>query len=164
MISSLGWIVLDDRHKRDVMETIALFREPGTVDELGIGTVRDAFSDLLFPGTSVLQTRAKYLLFVPWIFDSVRAEGLVGDAALRTARHREVELITALLAHERPVRRTRSRGSSAGRRRRRLKRMPSEVYWLGTAAVRDPALECRHHGLLPKPATLTARTAAGEPG
>ena len=50
MTSSLGWIVLDDRHKRDVMETIALFREPGTVDELGIGTVRDVFSDLLFPG------------------------------------------------------------------------------------------------------------------
>lgn len=135
MTSSLGWIVLDPKHKRDVMETIALFREPGTVDELGIGTVRDAFSDMLFPGTSVLQTRAKYLLFVPWIFDSVRGDGLVGDAAFRAARHREVELIRALLAHERQMG-ERVPGIIGRQAQARLKRMPSEVYWLALQRYR----------------------------
>lgn len=40
---------------------------PGTLDELGIGHVRDAFSDCLFPGFSTIQTRAKYFITVPRI-------------------------------------------------------------------------------------------------
>ncbi|WP_408647239.1 DUF6361 family protein [Tessaracoccus coleopterorum] len=38
------------------------------MDELGIGQIRDVFSNVLFPGTSVTQTRARYLLLVPWAF------------------------------------------------------------------------------------------------
>ena len=38
------------------------------LDELGIGTVRDAFSDMLFPGISTLQTRAKYFVILPYLF------------------------------------------------------------------------------------------------
>lgn len=38
-------------------EVIALFAESGTVDDIGIGVVRDAFSDLLFPGLFTVQTR-----------------------------------------------------------------------------------------------------------
>lgn len=49
-------------------DAIQMFREEGAVDELGIGRIRDAFSDRLFPGTSVLWRRARYLLFVPWIY------------------------------------------------------------------------------------------------
>jgi len=30
--------------------------------------VRDAFSDLMFPGTSTAQTRATYFLLVPWYY------------------------------------------------------------------------------------------------
>ena len=77
-------------------------------------------------------------------------------AALRTARHREVELITALLAHERQSGRT-VPGIIGRQARATLKRMPSEVYWSGTAAVPDPALECRNHRLLPQPAALNAQ-------
>ncbi len=47
---------------------LQLFSDKGTVDDLGIGTVRDAISNSLFPGTSVIQTRARYFLFVPWLF------------------------------------------------------------------------------------------------
>jgi len=42
-----------------------LLAEKGVVDELGIGVIRDAFADLLFPGISTIQTRAKYFLIVP---------------------------------------------------------------------------------------------------
>ena len=34
-----------------MMDVIDLFRENGTVDELGLGTIRDAIADRLFPGT-----------------------------------------------------------------------------------------------------------------
>ena len=50
---------------RDVLD---LFREQDTRDELGIGVIRDAFADLLFPGTTTIQTRARYFLLVPWVY------------------------------------------------------------------------------------------------
>jgi hypothetical protein len=30
--------------------------------------VRDAFSEMLFPGLSTVQTRARYFLLVPWAY------------------------------------------------------------------------------------------------
>lgn len=65
MASTIGWLDQSEEQQRKMREVIALFAEPGTVDELGIGVVRDAFSDLLFPGLSTVQTRIRYFLFVP---------------------------------------------------------------------------------------------------
>ncbi len=45
-----------------------MFSQPDSRDELGLGSIRDALSDTLFPGTSVLLTRARYFLFVPWLY------------------------------------------------------------------------------------------------
>lgn len=41
---------------------IDLFDEKDTRDELGLGAARDALSDLMFPGTSTIQTRLRYML------------------------------------------------------------------------------------------------------
>ena len=68
MTSSFGWLDHSEQQRRQMLEIVDLFREKGTLDELGVGQVRDAFADIFFPGTSTLQTRARYLLFVPWIF------------------------------------------------------------------------------------------------
>lgn len=64
----LGWVDFSSDDRTRVQEVLALLKEPGTLDELGIGQVRDAFSDLLFPGFSTIQTRARYFLAVPHIF------------------------------------------------------------------------------------------------
>ena len=45
-----------------------MFLQRESRDELGLGRIRDALSDTLFPGTSFLLTRARYLLFVPWLY------------------------------------------------------------------------------------------------
>ena len=45
-----------------------MFSQQESRDELGLGRIRDALSDTLFPGTSVLLTRARYFLSVPWLF------------------------------------------------------------------------------------------------
>ena len=61
------WVHADrmvDFSKTERDKVVSILRLLGTqtaLDELGIGTVRDAFSDMLFPGISTLQTRAKYL-------------------------------------------------------------------------------------------------------
>ena len=63
----IAWLDTSSDEQRRVRELIALFAQSESRDELGIGQVRDAFSEMLFPGTSVIQTRARYFLFVPWI-------------------------------------------------------------------------------------------------
>lgn len=64
----LGWVDFSSTDRDQVAKILAMLREPGTLDELGIGQIRDAFADLLFPGFSTIQTRAKYLITVPRIF------------------------------------------------------------------------------------------------
>lgn len=64
-----------------------MFRDQGAVDELGMGRIRDAFSGRLFPGTSVQWRRARYLLFVPWIYDCLEhGAGAPGTAEDRSRK------------------------------------------------------------------------------
>lgn len=91
MSSSIAWLDIDDAERRKMRELVALFRVKGAVDELNIGRVRDTFSDRLFPGTSTLWSRAKYLLFVPWMYE-LMAEGKAGrgsgDEQIRLVQRR----------------------------------------------------------------------------
>jgi hypothetical protein len=124
-MSVFAWLDYDEAERRRMQEAIELFRESDTIDELGIGSVRDAFSNLLFPGTSVLQTRARYLLFIPWVYRRLERAHLGSNEVTAAARRDEVRLIFALLegGEERDV--------IGGRARERLIRLPSEAYWSG---------------------------------
>lgn len=62
----------------------------GVRDEVGFLTIHQRYADRFFPGTSVLHTRARYALFVPWLFEDLA--GLTGPAAVRALREREREL------------------------------------------------------------------------
>jgi hypothetical protein len=106
-----------------MQEAVELFREQGTLDDLGFGSVRDAFSNLLFPGTSVLHTRARYFLFIPWIYRRLEYEGVDSrDVAVRARRY-EVRLIDALHAG------AETRGVIGERAGADLKQLPSTAYW-----------------------------------
>ena len=51
------------REEREtIKELLKVLGESGSLDELGVGIVRDSISDLLYPGTSFLHTRAKYYI------------------------------------------------------------------------------------------------------
>lgn len=112
-----------------MQEAVELFREQGTVDDLGIGSVRDAFSNLLFPGTSVLHTRARYLLFIPWIYCRLEREGVSSRDIAARARSAEIRLISALLA------KGEKRGVIGERARANLKQLPSAAYWSGLGVL-----------------------------
>jgi hypothetical protein len=61
MPSAVGWIDFSSEHRDKVRMALDLIGKPaGILDELGIGPVRDAIADRLFPGISTIQTRAKY--------------------------------------------------------------------------------------------------------
>lgn len=127
--SVFGWLDYDDRDRLQMMEIVNLFREKSTLDELGSAQVRDGFSDHFFPGTSTVQTRARYFLFVPWIQMLVDQEGLEGAEAARRERVLNSQLVKSLIADDD----TRSGiiGRYAGES---LQRLPSYGYWTGLSA------------------------------
>ena len=67
-MSSLAWIDFDEAERQRAQRIMALFQERETRDELGLGGIRDSIADQLFPGTSTIQTRLRYMLFIPWLF------------------------------------------------------------------------------------------------
>lgn len=68
MPSHIAWLDASSEEQRRMRDIIRLFAERESRDELGLGQIRDAIADALFPGTSTLLTRARYLLFVPWAY------------------------------------------------------------------------------------------------
>lgn len=126
--SSLGWLDLDAAASERVATLLRSLEEPGTIDALGLGSIRDAFSDMLTPGTSTVQTRLRYFIFLPWIFQRLEADGTPPARFARKLRDYEVKLIDCLL-HLGPEERV--IGSIA---RRALRRMPSDIYWAGMMA------------------------------
>ena len=124
MEPTLTWLDLTATDRDKMRRVLDLFNEQGTIDEMGLGTLRDTLSDALFPGTSTIQTRLRYMLFVPWIYRRLEHGRTPGDVEQK-AREAELRLIEPLLASEDDdgVIGARSRGS--------LRRLPSAVYWAG---------------------------------
>ena len=121
--SSLGWLDLDGAASERVATLLRSLEEPGTIDALGLGSIRDAFSDMLTPGTSTVQTRLRYFVFLPWIFQRLEAEGVPPANFARKLRDYEAKLIDCL----RPLGSNQGViGRIAGRS---LRRMPSDIYW-----------------------------------
>ena len=104
-----------------------LFSEQGTLDEMGLGSLRDALSDALFPGTSYIQTRLRYVLFVPWIYQRLEQRLVGGRNVTQAARRVEVELIPRL------ERSPDAEGVIGVLARGSLVRLPSSVYWSSIA-------------------------------
>lgn len=130
--SVLSWLSHSESERRRALEVVDLFSEEGTRDELGIGRIRDAFSERLFPGTSTIQTRAGYFLFVPWIYRDLERRRVSSADIARRARRSEVRLIDALAESDDPE------GTIGIQARGTLERFPSQIYWggLGTWGIR----------------------------
>jgi hypothetical protein len=128
MASSLTWIDHDAAARERSLRILSLFQEKESRDELGLGGIRDAFADRFFPGTSTIQTRLRYFLFVPWIYQRLEAQRVPTAQFAARARRLEIDLIAPLLANED---RAGVFGRTAGRG---LKRLPSSVYWAGLGA------------------------------
>jgi hypothetical protein len=125
MPSTFTWLDYSEHERRKMLDVIELFGEKTTRDELGLGGVRDAFADLLFPGTSTIQTAAKYFLLVPWGYLTLENKRTNSSKIGLRARKLEIEL----------ARRLEEAGATDGvigrRAKEKLQRLPSSVYWQG---------------------------------
>jgi hypothetical protein len=141
MASVFAWLDTDDEQQQQMRILIDLFKDEGTVDELGIGMIRDAFSNALFPGTSILHTRCRYLLFNAWLLGDTARHRYPTDKAIRQLRAAEVRLITALLDGGE------STGVIGSQAKAKLKQMPTSMYWaaLGRYGIRSWDLSVAAH-------------------
>ena len=125
MTSAFTWLDYSEAERRKMLDVIDLFGEKTTRDELGLGGVRDAFADLLFPGTTTIQTRAKYFLFVPWMYLDLERKKVTSSKIRGRARDFEIWLAKKLGDADGVI------GKVA---KESLKRLPSSVYWQGLSA------------------------------
>jgi hypothetical protein len=124
-MTSFTWLDYSEHERRQVMEVMDLFGEDETRDELGLGTIRDGFADLLFPGTSTIQTRARYFLFVPWICQELEGKQTSSRLMNDRARILQGRLRDALIKGGEAT------GVIGFRAGLNVQRLPASVYWFG---------------------------------
>ena len=122
MEPTLTWLDLTASDRDKMRRVLDLFKEQGTVDEMGLGSLRDILSDALFPGTSYIQTRLRYVLFIPWMYQQLESRKVNPADVARQARKAETDLIGALADSE-------DEGVIGVRAGDSLARLPSSVYW-----------------------------------
>ncbi|AKJ95336.1 hypothetical protein TVD_08165 [Thioalkalivibrio versutus] len=127
--SRIAWLDHDAEARERSIRVLAMFGERDTRDELGLGSIRDNLADLLFPGTSTIQTRLRYMFFVPWVYQQVESElargALEADRVPARASDLEFRIVDALLDSDDQA------GVFGVGSGRTLKRLPSSVYWAG---------------------------------
>ena len=124
-MSAFVWLDYSEHERRKMLDVVDLFREHDTRDELGIGSVRDAFADLLFPGTSTIMTRARYFLLVPWMYQRLEESHISSAQIADKARRAEIGLVEVIEQSDD------NEGNIGKVAKTTLKRLPSSVYWQG---------------------------------
>ena len=85
----LGFINFNTEEKQKVYKVLQIVRESQAIDELGIGRIRDVFSNTLFPGMSTLQHHAKYFAVLPSLYYQLTKESFHN---VREVRKRIIDL------------------------------------------------------------------------
>ena len=89
-LSNFGWSYLSRNALRRAEHQLSGAGE-GVRDEIGFLILHQRYADYFFPGTSVLHTRLRYALFIPWIYQTLFEEAVPGRVADRLERQ-EVRL------------------------------------------------------------------------
>ncbi|MFZ2510656.1 MAG: DUF6361 family protein, partial [Gordonia sp. (in: high G+C Gram-positive bacteria)] len=141
--STFTWMQFDTDQAQQARELVRALSEPSTLDSIGIGSIRDGFADILFPGTSTLHTRAIYALAIPWAMQHVARRRPKNNKQYdQWLKDAELKTIGALIDGN-PANETGIIGRTA---QGGLRRMPSEAYWnaLGVWGIRhSPNLGAR---------------------
>lgn len=96
--------------------------QKGVRDEIGFLLVHQRYADRFFPGTSVLHTRLRYALFVPWIYRDERLKPTKGLRTQEGVKRREYLLTGRLIEEPYGVIGSRNYPAPVDQR-------PSQVYW-----------------------------------
>jgi len=127
MPSTLSWVDFDSEAQQRTHRILKQFDARDTRDELGLGSIRDAISDSLFPGTSVLHTRLRYMLLVPWTYLALEKKQVRSSKIQDLARSRQLDVAKFLKKNVTDE----GLGVIGGSVGDKLKTLPSAIYWSG---------------------------------
>lgn len=131
-MSSLGWIDFSSEHREKVKTVLDLLKKPGVIDELGIGVIRDAFADRMFPGISTIQTRAKYFTLVAYRVQTfIERSGNRETLENYLGRHEKMDRIKLVENHGENGELGIVGGTFGSDWSRDVIRKPSSIYWNG---------------------------------
>lgn len=126
----LGWVDYSREERETIKELLKVLGESGSLDELGVGIVRDSISDILYPGNSVLHTRAKYYILIPELFKKAMKSGLTTGAEVRNLINTDQDRIARALRRAVDEETgTKAAGIIGGRSDRGVKMKPTRIYW-----------------------------------
>jgi Family of unknown function (DUF6361) len=127
-LNFLGWVDHDNEHEQSILRALGAARGHDARDELGLGTIRDSFADLFFPGLSTIQERVRYFLFVQWCCEIAARQG-GAERIVAELLKAEIALIKTLS----PL--GEGEGVIGIQSQEDLERMPSEIYWNGLSIL-----------------------------
>lgn len=137
-MATIGWIDFSPNDRHRIGSVLEMLQPNGVVDELGLGTIRDAIANQLFPGISTIQTSAKYFFIVPYILYDYQLMKPYKRNSITSSKYmeeKEYEIMWDLAEkynHER----------GAGvigilkKRKQKIVRRPSAIYWNGLYTYR----------------------------
>jgi Family of unknown function (DUF6361) len=132
-MATIGWIDFSTNDRNRVGSVLDLLRPEGMVDELGMGTIRDALANQLFPGISTIQTRAKYFFIIPYIlydYQAAKPAQRRGKTPSRFLEDKEYDVMWQLAEKYNYVEGNGVIGISK-RKPNKIVRRPSAIYWNG---------------------------------
>ncbi len=128
---AIGWMDFSRSDRERALGVLDRLTEDAILDEMGVGPLRDAFADRFFPGTSTLQTRAKYFFLVPYLLMDL-------DEATRGVTVWKSLQDKADAAEQASARKLLEGGEKDGVIGRRslargswVRRSPADIYWSG---------------------------------
>ena len=94
----IGFVSFNQEALNRANKVMKLLQGQGAIDELGLGRIRDAFSNTMFPGLSVLQTHAKYFMLMPSLYAHLERKYISDTCeARKIVRDNEIKLTDRLM-------------------------------------------------------------------
>ena len=127
----IGFIDFSKEERNKILATLKLLGTQTALDELGIGVIRDAYADILFPGISTIQTRAKYFVLIPYLFQHVGKQKLSSGRDVHKWLNSAEDKLVETLVKNSDSEETGIIGKNALKQKRVVKMKPSSIYWNG---------------------------------
>lgn len=127
----IGFIDFSKEERNKILATLKLLGTQTALDELGIGVIRDAYADILFPGISTIQTRAKYFVLIPYLFQKAAKQNLQSGAQVHKWLTAAEDKLVQTLVDNSGSGENGIIGKNALKQKRAVKMRPSSIYWNG---------------------------------
>src|SRR5688572_25317387 len=90
-MANFGWTYLSREALKKAQAQLAN-QVQGVRDEIGFLELHQRYADRFFPGTSVLHTRLRYALFLPWMYEALAKRRITGPVQ-RAVEREEMRLV-----------------------------------------------------------------------